>query len=107
MLIYITNYKVEFYNIIWQAFEIIYLQEQQIYGDERKYDNACSLRSVTSVDGKRADYFSFTNEFLSKIIKDLDVINRVTYKIISKLLELQSETSPKSLEPKMNKDSKI
>ena len=76
-------------------------------GDERTYDYVYSFRAVTSVDGMTADYFSFTNEFLSKTIKDLDVINRVTYKIISKLLELLSETSLKSLKPKMNKDSKI
>jgi GMP synthase (glutamine-hydrolysing) len=47
-------------------------------GDERTYDYVCSLRAVTSVDGMTADYFSFTNEFLSEI----------SSKIIKRLREL-------------------
>ena len=57
-------------------------------GAERTYDYVCSLRAVTSVDGMTADYFSFTNEFLSeissKIINEVEGINRVTYNIIPK-----------------------
>lgn len=51
-------------------------------GDARTYDYVCALRAVTSVDGMTADYYSFEHDFLSetatKIINNVDVINRVT-----------------------------
>jgi GMP synthase (glutamine-hydrolysing) len=58
--------------------------------DERTYDYVYSFRAVTSVDGMTADYFPFTNEFLSeissKIINEVKGINRVTYNKIPKLI---------------------
>ena len=45
-------------------------------------------RAVTSVDGMTADYYPFSHDFLSetatRIINEVDGINRVTYDITSK-----------------------
>ena len=77
------------YNDIWQAFvAILPVRTVGVMGDGRTYDYACALRAVTSVDGMTADYYPFSHDFLSetatRLINEVDGINRVTYDITSK-----------------------
>ncbi|MGR3662021.1 MAG: glutamine-hydrolyzing GMP synthase [Paracoccaceae bacterium] len=77
------------YDEIWQAFvAILPVRTVGVMGDSRTYDFACALRAVTSVDGMTADYYPFTHEFLgetaTRIINEVQGINRVTYDITSK-----------------------
>ena len=77
------------YDDIWQAFvAILPVRTVGVMGDGRTYDYACTLRAVTSVDGMTADYYPFSHEFLSetatRLINEVDGINRVTYDITSK-----------------------
>ena len=77
------------YDDIWQAFvAILPVRTVGVMGDDRTYDYACTLRAVTSVDGMTADYYPFSHEFLSetatRLINEVDGINRVTYDITSK-----------------------
>ncbi len=77
------------YDEIWQAFvAILPVRTVGVMGDDRTYDFACALRAVTSVDGMTADYYPFTHEFLgetaTRIINEVEGINRVTYDITSK-----------------------
>lgn len=77
------------YDEIWQAFvAILPVKTVGVMGDGRTYDFACALRAVTSVDGMTADYYHFTHEFLgetaTRIINEVEGINRVTYDITSK-----------------------
>ena len=81
--------KYNLYEKIWQAFVVILpVKTVGVMGDARTYDYVCALRAVTSVDGMTADYFPFNHEFLSetatKIINNVEGINRVTYDITSK-----------------------
>ena len=77
------------YDDIWQAFAaILPVRTVGVMGDGRTYDYACTLRAVTSVDGMTADYYPFNHEFLgetaTRIINEVEGINRVTYDITSK-----------------------
>ena len=77
------------YDEIWQAFvAILPVRTVGVMGDDRTYDFACALRAVTSVDGMTADYYPFTHEFLgetaTRIINEVQGINRVTLDITSK-----------------------
>ncbi len=77
------------YDEIWQAFcAILPVRTVGVMGDGRTYDYACALRAVTSVDGMTADYYPFSHDFLgetaTRIINEVDDINRVTYDITSK-----------------------
>ncbi len=77
------------YDDIWQAFvAILPVRTVGVMGDGRTYDYACALRAVTSVDGMTADYYPFSHEFLgetaTRIINEVEGINRVTYDITSK-----------------------
>ena len=77
------------YDDIWQAFVVILpVRTVGVMGDSRTYDYACALRAVTSVDGMTADYYPFSHEFLgetaTRIINEVEGINRVTYDITSK-----------------------
>ena len=81
--------KYNLYKKIWQAFVVILpVKTVGVMGDARTYDYVCALRAVTSVDGMTADYFPFDHDFLSetatKIINNVEGINRVTYDITSK-----------------------
>ena len=88
--IFITQIrKYGLYEEIWQAFVVILpVRTVGVMGDGRTYDYACALRAVTSIDGMTADYYPFSNEFLSetatRIINEVRGINRVTYDITSK-----------------------
>ena len=77
------------YDAIWQAFAaILPVKTVGVMGDGRTYDHALALRAVTSVDGMTADYYPFTHEFLSetatRIINEVQGINRVFYDVTSK-----------------------
>ena len=77
------------YNEIWQAFvAILPVRTVGVMGDGRTYDYACTLRAVTSVDGMTADYYPFSHEFLgetaTRLINEVEGINRVTYDVTSK-----------------------
>mgnify|MGYP000008808432 CR=1 FL=1 len=77
------------YDDIWQAFvAILPVRTVGVMGDGRTYDYACALRAVTSVDGMTADYYPFSHDFLgetaTRIINEVQGINRVTYDITSK-----------------------
>ncbi|MDJ0993921.1 MAG: glutamine-hydrolyzing GMP synthase [Dinoroseobacter sp.] len=77
------------YDEIWQAYvAILPVRTVGVMGDGRTYDHACALRAVTSVDGMTADYYPFSHEFLgetaTRIINEVQGINRVTYDITSK-----------------------
>ncbi|MBV0912246.1 glutamine-hydrolyzing GMP synthase [Anianabacter salinae] len=77
------------YDEIWQAFvAILPVRTVGVMGDGRTYDFACALRAVTSVDGMTADYYPFSHEFLgetaTRIVGEVNGINRVTYDITSK-----------------------
>ena len=77
------------YDEVWQAFvAILPVRTVGVMGDSRTYDFACALRAVTSVDGMTADYYPFSHEFLgetaTRIINEVQGINRVTYDITSK-----------------------
>ncbi len=79
----------DLYDEIWQAFvAILPVRTVGVMGDGRTYDYACALRAVTSVDGMTADYYPFSHEFLgetaTRIINEVEGINRVTYDITSK-----------------------
>ena len=77
------------YDAIWQAFAaILPMKTVGVMGDGRTYDFALALRAVTSVDGMTADYYPFTHEFLgetaTRIIQEVQGINRVFYDCTSK-----------------------
>ena len=77
------------YNEIWQAFAVLLpIRTVGVMGDGRTYDYVCALRAVTSTDGMTADYYPFEQTFLgrvaSRIINEVQGINRVTYDITSK-----------------------
>jgi GMP synthase (glutamine-hydrolysing) len=77
------------YDAIWQAFAVLLpVRSVGVMGDNRTYDYVCALRAVTSTDGMTADYFPFDHDFLgrtaTRIINEVEGINRVTYDVTSK-----------------------
>ncbi len=77
------------YDAIWQAFAVLLpVRTVGVMGDARTYDHVCALRAVTSTDGMTADIYPFDASFLSRcatrIINEVQGINRVTYDITSK-----------------------
>ena len=88
--IFINSIKKEgLYNKIWQAFCVLLpVKSVGVMGDARSYEKTLVLRAVTSVDGMTADVFHFDQKFLSKvatkIVNEVEGINRVTYDITSK-----------------------
>ena len=77
------------YDDIWQAFAVLLpVRSVGVMGDERTYENVLALRAVTSTDGMTADWFAFPHEVLatisSRIINEVDGVNRVVYDISSK-----------------------
>jgi len=81
--------KAGLYDKIWQAFAVLLpVRTVGVMGDARTYDHVCALRAVTSTDGMTADYFDFSHDFLgrtaTRIINEVNGINRVVYDITSK-----------------------
>ncbi|MEO1719685.1 MAG: GMP synthase (glutamine-hydrolyzing), partial [Pseudomonadota bacterium] len=77
------------YDEIWQAFAVLLpVRTVGVMGDARTYDSVCGLRAVTSTDGMTADYYPFPHDLLgriaTRIINEVDGINRVVYDITSK-----------------------
>ena len=81
--------KAGLYDDIWQAFAVLLpVRSTGVMGDARTYDHVCALRAVTSTDGMTADYYPFSHDFLgrtaTRIINEVQGINRVTFDITSK-----------------------
>ena len=77
------------YDKIWQAFAVLLpVRTVGVMGDERTYEFVCALRAVTSVDGMTADFYPYDMNFLAevstRIINEVQGINRVCYDITSK-----------------------
>jgi len=81
--------KAGLYDAIWQAFAVLLpVRTVGVMGDYRTYDFVCALRAVTSTDGMTADIYPFDAAFLSRvatrIINEVQGINRVVYDYTSK-----------------------
>lgn len=77
------------YDAIWQALVcLLPVQSVGVQGDERTYEEVCSLRAVTSEDAMTADWFRFPPEVLqrvsNRICNEVRHINRVLYDVTSK-----------------------
>jgi GMP synthase (glutamine-hydrolysing) len=77
------------YDRLWQAFAVLLpVHSVGVMGDERTYENAVSVRCVTSVDAMTADWARIPGEVLatisSRIINEVKGVNRVLYDISSK-----------------------
>jgi len=77
------------YGDIWQALVcLLPVRSVGVQGDERTYEEVCSLRAVTSEDAMTADWFRFPPEVLqrvsNRICNEVRRINRVLYDVTSK-----------------------
>ncbi len=77
------------YNDIWQALVcLLPVRSVGVQGDERTYEEVCSLRAVTSSDAMTADWYPFDPQLLrriaNRICNEVARINRVLYDITSK-----------------------
>ncbi len=77
------------YADIWQAFAVFLpVRSVGVMGDGRTYEHVIALRAVTSTDGMTADWYPFPHDVLgriaSRIINEVDGVNRVVYDISSK-----------------------
>ncbi len=77
------------YRDIWQALAVLLpVRSVGVQGDERTYEEVCSLRAVTSEDAMTADWFRFPPDVLarasSRICNEVQHINRVMYDVTSK-----------------------
>ena len=74
---------------IWQAFAVLAdIRSVGVMGDERTYARPIIIRAVTSEDAMTADWARLPHDILetmsSRIINEVDGINRVVYDITSK-----------------------
>jgi GMP synthase (glutamine-hydrolysing) len=81
--------KAGLYSDIWQALvDLLPVRSVGVQGDERTYEEVCSLRAVTSEDAMTADWFRFPPEVLqrvsNRICNEVKHINRVLYDVTSK-----------------------
>jgi GMP synthase (glutamine-hydrolysing) len=81
--------KAGIYDEIWQALVcLLPVKSVGVQGDERTYEEVCSLRAVTSSDAMTADWYRFQPELLqrvaNRICNEVKHINRVMYDITSK-----------------------
>ena len=77
------------YNQVWQAGVVLLpIKSVGVMGDERTYERAVALRSVTSTDAMTADWAHLPYEFMAKVSNDIinhvKGVNRVCYDISSK-----------------------
>jgi GMP synthase (glutamine-hydrolysing) len=77
------------YDDLWQAFAVLLpVRSVGVMGDGRTYDEAVSLRAVTSVDGMTADWARLPHELLarisSRVINEVRGVNRVLFDVSSK-----------------------
>ena len=78
-----------YYSKTWQSFTVLLnVQSVGVMGDNRTYENTVCIRVVESVDGMTATFAHLPHELLerisSRIINEVDGINRVVYDITSK-----------------------
>ncbi len=76
-------------NEIWQSFAVLPdIRTVGVMGDERTYGRPVVIRAVTSSDAMTADWARLPHEVLdamsSRIIAEVDGVNRVAYDITSK-----------------------
>ena len=81
--------KAGLYHKIWQAFAVLTnTQSVGVMGDNRTYQNCVAIRAVNSKDAMTADWSKIPYEVLSsissRIINEVEGINRVVYDITSK-----------------------
>ena len=74
---------------IWQAFAVLAdIRTVGVMGDERTYARPIIIRAVTSDDAMTADWARLPHELLarmsSRIVNEVDGVNRVAYDITSK-----------------------
>jgi GMP synthase (glutamine-hydrolysing) len=74
---------------IWQAFAVLPdIRSVGVMGDERTYARPVVIRAVTSEDAMTADWARLPYDLLermsSRIINEVDGVNRVAYDITSK-----------------------
>lgn len=84
-----TLRKYDWYDKIWQAGAILLpIQSVGVMGDERTYEKVVALRAVWSTDGMTAEWsqipYDILGEISSKIINQVNGINRVVYDISTK-----------------------
>ncbi len=77
------------YDDVWQAFAVLLpIKSVGVMGDYRTYEQAVTLRAVTSTDGMTADWARLPYEVLgrasNRIINEVRGINRVAYDVSSK-----------------------
>jgi GMP synthase (glutamine-hydrolysing) len=78
-----------YYGKVWQAFCVLLnVQSVGVMGDNRTYENTVCIRTVESSDGMTAVFgrlpFELLERMSSRIINEVDGINRVVYDISSK-----------------------
>ena len=78
-----------YYDKTWQAFTVLLnVKSVGVMGDNRTYDNTICVRIVESVDGMTATFAHLPHDLLermsSRIINEVEGINRVVYDISSK-----------------------
>lgn len=77
------------YSNVWQAFCVLLnVRSVGVMGDNRTYENTVAIRTVESTDGMTATFgrlpFDLLERMSSRIINEVDGINRVVYDISSK-----------------------
>jgi GMP synthase (glutamine-hydrolysing) len=81
--------KANMYRKVWQVFAVLLpIKTVGVQGDRRTYLNTIAIRAVTSEDAMTAEWARLPYELLdkmsSRIINEVNGINRVVYDISSK-----------------------
>jgi len=81
--------RARIYNKLWQAFAVLLpVRSVGVMGDQRTYQQVVAIRLVESSDGMTASWYQASPELLKKIstriVNEVDGINRVVYDITSK-----------------------